>query len=154
MRCTLATWNEFTAHAPDMAAAAHRLFGLGERPLGYLATVSDDGRPRIAPVPPILAADNLYLIVAADSPRAADLLRGAFVALHAPLGPNDEELALSASASLIVYGYEREAAQRAAGATVDPDDLVFRLGIVNVLHVVAEAPSGSGSARRSQAWQA
>jgi hypothetical protein len=154
MRCTLANWKEFTVQAPEMAAAAGRLLGLGSRPLGYLATVSEEGRPRIAPVRPILAADNLYLILAGDSPRAADLLRGGSIALHAPLGPDDEELALAGSASLIVYGYEREAAQRATGGAVDPDDLVFRLAIGNVLHVVRESAADPGAAPRSQAWQA
>ena len=148
----MAIWKEFEQQAPDMASAARRLFALDAQPLGYLATVSEIGQPRIAPVCPVAAADNLYLIVAADTPKAADLMRGAGYALHAPLGPGDEELVLAGSASLIIYAYEREAVQAAASFQFDAEDPVFRLGLDQVFHAMWEKPGKPGTVRRSQAW--
>ena len=44
----MATWGEFEAAEPEMAAVAHRL--LQPAPIMMLATVRRDGAPRVHPV--------------------------------------------------------------------------------------------------------
>ena len=150
----VATWKQIEDEAAELAAAAQRLFAWAKHGVGYLATVDATGRPHLAPVCPIAAADNLYLIVGAESPKAADLLRGSAIALHAPLGANDEEVCLSGKASLIVYAYERESVHRAATFTFDPDDPVFRLEITSAFHAVWDKIGEPGAKRHSQSWHA
>src|SRR5262245_11046307 len=73
------SWGEFSAAEPDLAAfGADRL----RNPPAYLATVRDDGRPRVHPVTPILAPDALYLFMEPTSPKGRDLREREWFALH------------------------------------------------------------------------
>ncbi len=63
----MASWAEFEAAAPELAGEGKRLFyqfGVG---VGFLATVREDGGPRLHLVSPIIAPDGLYLFVALHS---------------------------------------------------------------------------------------
>jgi hypothetical protein len=77
----VASWAEFEAAAPELAHEGKRLlyqFGVG---LGFLATVREDGGPRLHPVCPVIAADELYVFVV-PSPKRGDLRRDGRYALH------------------------------------------------------------------------
>ncbi len=91
----MATWQQFAAAAPDLAAAIRRLmyqFGPG---LGYLATVRGDGGPRVHPVSPVITTEGLYCFVV-DSPKRRDLDRDARYALHSfPPDNSDDEAYLT-----------------------------------------------------------
>ena len=66
-------WSQFAEQRPDLEAAARGLLyqhGLG---LGFLATVTPDGGPRVHPICPILAQDLFAFIV--PGPKLADLRR-------------------------------------------------------------------------------
>ncbi len=65
----MATWAEFEAGAPSMAARG--LEQLRTIPVGYLATVRKDGAPRLHPVCPHIAEGGLYVIVTDQSPEAS-----------------------------------------------------------------------------------
>lgn len=59
----MASWAEFEMAAPELADEGKRLFyqfGVG---LGFLATIREDGGPRLHPVCPVIAADGLYVFV-------------------------------------------------------------------------------------------
>ena len=75
----MATWREFAAAAPGLAAfGADRL----QAAPSYLATSGADGMPRVHPVTPIVTDEGLYLFMEPTSPKGRDLHdRGAF-ALH------------------------------------------------------------------------
>jgi hypothetical protein len=49
--------------------------------LGFLATVREDGGPRLHPVCPVIAVEGLYMFVV-PSPKRADLRRDGRYALH------------------------------------------------------------------------
>ena len=75
----MARWTQFEAEEPALAA-------FGEDRLraapAYLATVREDGVPRVHPVTPIVGAGGLYLFMEPNSPKGRDLrARGSF-ALH------------------------------------------------------------------------
>ena len=106
----MATWAEFEAPAPDLAAAAaERWPGIvalhrggpvpaGEPPfaIAYLATVRPDGSPRLDPFCPILADGRLCAAIPRRSPKGDDLRRDPRCVIHALPGPADDELCLRA----------------------------------------------------------
>ncbi len=87
----MATWAQFEAQDPEMAAEGRRLlyqFGIG---LGFLATVRPDGGPRLHPICPIVAEGGLYAFIV-PSPKCEDLRRDGRYALHSfpPADVDDE----------------------------------------------------------------
>jgi hypothetical protein len=95
-----ASWAEYAAAVPDMAAAGLRLiYQYGGPGLGYLATVRPDGGPRVHPVCPHVAEGQLWVFVGAPSPKRRDLLRDGRFALHTfPCPDVDDEFYLSGRA--------------------------------------------------------
>jgi hypothetical protein len=146
-------WGEFTERAPDLAAAGRRLLRLDDRPLAFLATVTGDGRPRVAPVCPILAGGELYVSVGAHTPKVGDLReRGAF-ALHALPGMNDEEFQLGGRAVEVGDAAERASVHRAIRFPVyNPADPVFALRLDRCHWALWEEPAERPTRRAS--WRA
>jgi hypothetical protein len=129
----MGSWAKLAAEAPDLAASGRRLLGTDGVGIGYLATVARDGRPRLAPVCPILARDGLYLSVGAATPKRSDLTRDGRYTLHAPIGESDEEFQISGRATLVVDPRERRAVHAAIRFSFQADDPVFSLGIERCL---------------------
>ena len=72
-------WDEFTRREPELA-----LFGaeiLTTAP-AYLATVRQDGFPRVHPVTPVIGPLGLFLFMEPSSPKAKDLREREKFALH------------------------------------------------------------------------
>jgi hypothetical protein len=88
----VATWAEFEASAPELAARGRGLLYQYGPPLGFLATVRADGGPRVHPFCPIVVEGGLWAYVLRHSPKGADLRRDARFALHAfpPQAVDDE----------------------------------------------------------------
>ena len=146
----------FAAAVPDFAAAARRLFvGADGVAIGFLATVSAEGRPHLSPVCPVFCADDVYVVAVARSPKAADLRsRGAYV-LHAFLGANDEELQLAGRAFEVERGEERAAVHAAIPfASFDRADPIFRLGVERALWVYWERPGQPDTRAVRRRWAA
>lgn len=75
----IATWLEFAAAAPDLAAfGAQRLAGR----VAYLATLRADGAPRLHPVTPHIVQSHLFVYMDPASPKVRDLRRDGRYALH------------------------------------------------------------------------
>lgn len=73
------SWSVFASSAPNLASfGASRL---RKRP-AYLATVREDGRPRVHPVTPIITDDGLYVFMEPTSPKGEDLQARSVYALH------------------------------------------------------------------------
>jgi hypothetical protein len=82
----MATWAEFAAAAPSIAAEARRLFyrtGTGE---ALLATVRGDGLPRIHPIYLAILEDRLVAFML-PSAKGVDLAEDGRFALHAHQDP-------------------------------------------------------------------
>ena len=83
----MATWAEFEAAAPEMAARGRELIyrtGDGE---GLLVTVRGDTPPRVHPVNAGIVDGHLYTFVQAKSAKRADLEQDGRYALHAHYDP-------------------------------------------------------------------
>jgi len=151
----LATWSEFVRAAPDIAAAGWRLLRADGVAIGYLATVAPGGAPRIAPVCPIFAGGGVYLSVGGHTPKQVDLFRDGRFALHAPLGPEDEEFRMSGRAVEMTDQKQREAVHTAIKfAVYDPSDPVFRLDLERCLHVRWEDSGRPGTRAIRRSWSA
>ena len=133
----MASWSEFEASAPDLGAAARRLFiGSDGVAIGFLATVSARGAPHLSPVCPIFAGEQLYLSAGAHTPKATDLRGSGAYVLHAFLAAQDEELQLAGRALEVHDPAERAAAHAAIPfAAFGTSDPVFRLAIDRALWV-------------------
>ena len=130
-------WAAFESAAPELAAAARRLLiGPDGVALGFLATASPSGTPRLGPVCPIFCGDELYLCAAAGTPKRRDLRNGGAFVLHAPLGADDEELQVAGRADEVADAAERAAVHEAIPfGSFGRRDPVFRLGIERALWV-------------------
>ena len=144
----------FAAAAPDFAAAARRLFvGADGVAIGFLATVSGDGRPHLSPVCPVFCGGDVYLVAAAHSPKTSDLrANGAFV-LHAFLGASDEELQLAGRAREVERTEERAAVHAAIPfASFQRSDPIFRLALERALWVHWERPGQPDTRAVRRRW--
>jgi hypothetical protein len=125
----MGTWAEFERDAPDLAAVAAMLWpGIhalhrGERPtsalsfdVAYLATVRQDGSPRLHPFCPVLADGNLYAAIPKSSPKGHDLRRDPRCVIHATPGPEDDELCIRANGIDVSDDHDKRAAVVAIGA--------------------------------------
>jgi hypothetical protein len=131
------SWTQFAERAADIAEAARRrLVGPDGVAIGYLATTSAHGRPRIAPVCPIFCGHHLYLSIGNHTPKAQDLRARRGFALHAFLGANDEEVQISGEATEVFDANERSRVHAAIPfKAFDAEDPIFRLEIDRALWV-------------------
>jgi hypothetical protein len=86
----MATWGEFAAAEPELAAAGKKLFfqyGLG---LAFIATTASDGSPRLHPITIAMTDDQLYAFIV-PGPKQHDLQRDGRYMLHALQPENIED---------------------------------------------------------------
>ena len=95
----MASWSEFAAASPQLAAGIRALLQQYGPGMGYLATVRPDGGPRVHPVSPVITDSGLYCFVV-NSPKRRDLERDGRYALHAyPPEETDDEAYISGRAA-------------------------------------------------------
>jgi hypothetical protein len=130
----MATWEEFAAAAPEMAAAGRRLIYQYGPGLAYLATVRPDGGPRLHPVCPVVTAEGLWVFVV-PSPKGSDLERDGRYALHALLPEEvEEEFYVTGRARRVDDPAARQRVAAAYHAPVPDDHALFALDVERVLH--------------------
>ena len=80
------SWKDMENAAPELAAFGLKRFEIG---VAYLATVGQDGAPRVHPVTPIIGQGHLFLFMEPTSPKGHDLRRDGRYALHSAVSdPN------------------------------------------------------------------
>ena len=94
----MASWSDFAAADPTLAADIRALLQQYGPGMAYLATVRASGGPRLHPVSPVITDTGLYCFIV-DSPKRADLERDGRYALHSyPPEESDDEAYLSGHA--------------------------------------------------------
>jgi hypothetical protein len=120
--------------APELADEGKRLFyqfGVG---LGFLATIREDGGPRLHPVCPVIAADGLHVFVV-PSPKRADLQRDGRYALHSyPPEEVDNEFCVTGRATEVQDLTVRAEVADAYHDEVAEEWALFALDIERCLH--------------------
>src|SRR6187401_2759383 len=114
------SWGEFAAAEPALASfGAERLVGLP----AYLATVREDGMPRVHPVTPVVSADGLFVFMESTSPKGQDLRERGGYALHSGVPDNEGsggEFFVSGTGHLVEDASIRAIAERAASYEPEP----------------------------------
>lgn len=73
------SWEQFEQSAPELAwYGKERLAGK----IAFLATIKNDGSPRIHPVRPFIGAGRLFIFIDQASPKGDDLRRDGRFSLH------------------------------------------------------------------------
>jgi hypothetical protein len=94
----MASWSDFVAADPSLAAGVRALLQQYGPGMAYLATVRADGSPRVHPVSPVITDEGLYCFIV-SSPKRRDLDRDGRYALHSyPPEENDDEAYLTGRA--------------------------------------------------------
>lgn len=130
----MATWAEFEAAEPDLAAFGRECldrFGPPGLLLGFLATVRADGGPRVHPVCPFLCDGRVYVGIPESSPKRRDLRVNPKYMLHSFPYEQDPEFSFRGQARLINDDAERASAVAAVpyASGLQGEDDVFELDI-------------------------
>ena len=147
-----ATWQDFAAAAPELADFA---FERLDEHIAYLATLTDQGAPRVHPVSPFIGGGHLYVYMNPTSPKVADLARDARYALHGTVENNDGgegDLSLTGRARRVDDPAERARAfdtARAANQSPQERYVVFELELERAL-----ATTYAGSQAHRRRWPA
>jgi hypothetical protein len=106
-------------------------FGPG---LAYLATVRADGGPRVHPVCPHIAEDDLWIMLGVSSPKRRDLERDGRYALHTfPCTDVDDEFYVTGTAERIDDEGVRARVRESFISNTEDDDVLFRFAIERAL---------------------
>ena len=82
-----ASWQQFGAQAPELAALGEAQFA--RTGLALVGTLRRDGWPRISPVEPFIVEGQLYLGMMWRSVKALDLLRDPRCVVHSTVSNRD-----------------------------------------------------------------
>ena len=82
-----ASWQQFGAQAPELAALGEAQFA--RTGLALVGTLRRDGWPRISPVEPFIVGGQLYLGMMWRSVKALDLLRDPRCVVHSTVSNRD-----------------------------------------------------------------
>ena len=110
--------------------------------LAYIATVGEDGGPRLHPLSPVLSKGRLFVFILPKSPKKRDLLRdGRFALQTFPPASVEfrnagEEFYITGTAELVTDPEARAAVLRDAQQHVGDDEALFELNIQTVMHSV------------------
>ncbi len=151
----MSSWAEFAKEAADLAGAAkRRLVGSDGVAIGFLATVSAHGKPRLAPVCPIFCGDHLYICAVGHTSKVHELRRQHAYVLHAFLGSNDEEVQVGGTAIEVLDLTERAAVHKAIPfKSFYVKDPIFRLTIDRALWVYWERSGEPDTKPIRQRWK-
>ena len=126
----MASWSEFAAADPDLAAWGEKRFER-ER-VAYIATLNEDGSPCVIPVHPVICQGRLLLFIAPDLPKAHNLRRDGRYAMHSlvhNLSGTGGEFHLNGQAALIEDDAVRQRAIEAACYTPAGQTVLFELSV-------------------------
>ena len=146
-------WCEFKTAAPEFAAAGGRLMQQADGPwIAMLASVSATGIARMAPICPIPCDGALYLSAGAPTPKVRDLERRGRYALHAFLGPSDEEWQIWGSAERVDDSAERARVHDTITFQFDAGDPIFHLDVERCLWGYWVDPGQPGTHPVKRRW--
>jgi hypothetical protein len=152
----MASWTQFAAASPRLAAEIRALFHQYGPGLGYLATVRADGGPRVHPVSPVITEEGAFCFLI-DSPKRRDLERDGRYALHAfPAEESDVEAYLVGTARPVTDPATIARIAARAGAHTAVNWRLFELHVEVAMMHRPLGPSSDGRSRTgiAEVWRA
>jgi hypothetical protein len=155
------TWGDFAEARSDMAQLLLTI--LEWIPITYLATVAEDGAPRVHPVCPIIEGGRMFIAVPVTSPKRLDLKRDGRYAMHALPGKwrevdgqmrGDDEFYMTGRTRLIDDADARRAVTETAKHEIRESDWLFELEIERVMTAYWEKVGQPGTYAVRQYWHA
>jgi hypothetical protein len=146
----MASWDEFDAESADLAAFGAERLTVG---VAYLATVREDGSPRVHPVTPIIGHGRLFLFMEPTSPKGHDLRRDGRYSLHSLVtdtAGSAGEFYLRGRAVAVEDQETRRLAVEAASYSPADRYVLFELGVDGAVSTVYR--EGGPERRRWGAW--
>ena len=144
------SWSKLETADPELAAfGAERFVSSG---VAYLATVREDGAPRVYPVTPIIGEGRLFLFMEPTSPKGHDLRRDGRYALHCSVedsGGGRGEFFIDGRARLVDDPAQRQSAAKAASFAPADRYVLFEL---NLEHASSTIYDGGSPVRKR--WRA
>ena len=133
----MTSWGEFASVAAELAAFGAKRLTMNT---AYLATVREDGTPRVHPVTPIVGEGRLMLFMEPTSPKGKDLQRGSHYQLHCGVennGGGSGEFYVTGGARLVEHNETAiwELAQR-VGYTPKAHYILFELSVTSAYSTV------------------
>jgi hypothetical protein len=128
----MATWDEFAAAEPELAAFGRERLHKHGIALGFLSTVRhDDGGPRVHPFCPFLMEGTYYVAIPKVSPKRLDLRKNPQYMVHSFPADEDAEFSFRGKARLVEGAEERAKVAAACpfSSGVHEDDDVFALDL-------------------------
>ncbi len=125
------SWKNLDDAAPELAAFGLKRFETG---VAYLATVRQDGVPRVHPVTPIIGQGHLFLFMEPTSPKGHDLRRDGRYALHSAVSDSagsSGEFFIMGNAEDINDPALRSLAVQLASYTPEDRYILFELSIAS-----------------------
>ena len=136
----MATWAEFTAEQPDMAAFVQSRFAADRHAL--IATLRKDGSPRISGVEPDFTRGEVWAGMMPDSLKSRDLRRDPRFALHcmtttaAMTAAGDAKISGTAEFWTDKENYLKDLYERTGW---DPGELdLYRMNVTEVVQITVE----------------
>jgi hypothetical protein len=131
------SWQALADSVPDLAAfGADRLHDQ----VAYLATVKQDGAPRLHPVRPVIAAGLLFLFMEPNSPKGGDLERDGRYVLHCTATGDEpwdlREFSVEGTARGVTDPDIRSAANAESSFPRDDHFALFELGVTSASSTV------------------
>jgi hypothetical protein len=123
------SWKDLENAAPELAAFGRERFEIG---VAYLATLRQDGSPRVHPVTPIVGQGRLFLFMEPTSPKGHDLCRDGRYALHSAVSDSNGtsgEFTIAGCAELIGDPAVRSQACQLASYTPADRYILFELSV-------------------------
>ena len=151
------SWGDFVADSKSLADAGVRLLYQGsDIASAFLATVAPDGGPRVHPICPVVANDELWMFIVNISPKYRDLKRNGHFALHAfPLPEGGEEFHVRGIAEHVEDAAIKERVVSATDGRQGGLDFeaLFRCTLQSVLHTKWDNWATASAWPRYEKWQ-
>ncbi|HEY0607071.1 MAG TPA: pyridoxamine 5'-phosphate oxidase family protein [Herpetosiphonaceae bacterium] len=124
------SWNNLETADPELAAfGAERFASSG---IAYLATIRDDGAPRVYPITPIIGEGRLFVFMEPTSPKGRDLQRDGRYAMHCAVentGGGGGEFFIAGRAQLVEDPATRQLATKASSYAPADRYILFELNL-------------------------
>jgi Pyridoxamine 5'-phosphate oxidase len=140
---SMKSWRELKIEASELAGLGASLLFRSGGAVGqaFLATLREDGAPRLHPVSLVRFEDRLYVLIPPASPKCADLIRDGRFALQAFPPPDNqagEEFYLAGIARRIQDPTTRQSLIDGTHIRVDSEEVLFELYLERAMYTRLE----------------